>query len=235
VRLLHTLARTHPCFDDPNLVSHAGLVPVMALAQRAGLGPHLSVGGFHVQVVARDAFQYPFGRLDLGLGRLQDRVSVGAGPGGEGGAEVLVVGIFGGDHQALPFGQLVGEGAVLRSQVRDPLPDLRDLLPCGQGELVALSLGYRLRFDVPAAARGPGQVGSAGTAGPVAGVMGDLIRVGQRATAQQPVPAAALLPGPDQDPRPVILARAVRPGAGRDLLPGPRRERGELTTTRRVG
>src|SRR5207302_449053 len=25
-------------FDDPNLVSHAGLVPVMALAQRAGLG-----------------------------------------------------------------------------------------------------------------------------------------------------------------------------------------------------
>jgi hypothetical protein len=36
--LLHTLAKTHPSFDDPNLVSHAGLVPVMALAQRAGLG-----------------------------------------------------------------------------------------------------------------------------------------------------------------------------------------------------
>jgi hypothetical protein len=31
------LARTHASFDDPNLVSHAGLVPVMALAQRAGL------------------------------------------------------------------------------------------------------------------------------------------------------------------------------------------------------
>jgi hypothetical protein len=38
VRLLHSLARTHASFDDPNLVSHAGLVPVMALARRAGLG-----------------------------------------------------------------------------------------------------------------------------------------------------------------------------------------------------
>jgi hypothetical protein len=37
VRLLHSLAKTHASFDDPNLVSHAGLVPVMALAERAGL------------------------------------------------------------------------------------------------------------------------------------------------------------------------------------------------------
>jgi Transposase DDE domain group 1 len=37
VRLLHGLARTHASFDDPNLVSRAGLVPVIALAQRAGL------------------------------------------------------------------------------------------------------------------------------------------------------------------------------------------------------
>ncbi len=37
MRLLHSLARTHASFDDPNLVSRAGLVPVMALAQRAGL------------------------------------------------------------------------------------------------------------------------------------------------------------------------------------------------------
>jgi len=37
VRLLHDLARIHASFDDPNLVSRAGLVPVMALAQRAGL------------------------------------------------------------------------------------------------------------------------------------------------------------------------------------------------------
>jgi len=60
VRLLHELARIHASFDDPNLVSRAGLVPVMALAQRAGLAalagqqiaiadrrgvnPHLKVG-----------------------------------------------------------------------------------------------------------------------------------------------------------------------------------------------
>jgi len=38
VRLLHGLAKMHASFDDPNLVSRAGLVPVMALAVRAGLG-----------------------------------------------------------------------------------------------------------------------------------------------------------------------------------------------------
>jgi hypothetical protein len=37
VQLLHALGRTHASFDDPDLVSRAGLVPVMALAQRAGL------------------------------------------------------------------------------------------------------------------------------------------------------------------------------------------------------
>ncbi len=37
MQLLHALARTSAEFDDPNLVSHAGLVPVMALAGRAGL------------------------------------------------------------------------------------------------------------------------------------------------------------------------------------------------------
>jgi hypothetical protein len=36
--LLHALAKTRASFDDPHLVSHAGLVPVMALAERAGLG-----------------------------------------------------------------------------------------------------------------------------------------------------------------------------------------------------
>ena len=49
MRLLHSLAKTHASFDDPNLVSHAGLVPVMALAQRAGLGDlvaeHVCPGG----------------------------------------------------------------------------------------------------------------------------------------------------------------------------------------------
>jgi hypothetical protein len=34
VRLLHDLAKLHATFDDPNLVSRAGLVAVMALAGR---------------------------------------------------------------------------------------------------------------------------------------------------------------------------------------------------------
>ena len=37
MRLLHTLAKTRASFDDPNLVSHAGLVPLTALAESAGL------------------------------------------------------------------------------------------------------------------------------------------------------------------------------------------------------
>ena len=57
MRLLHDLAKIHATFDDPNLVSRAGLVPVMALAQRAGLGglvdEHVRVGhrcGVNAQV-----------------------------------------------------------------------------------------------------------------------------------------------------------------------------------------
>jgi len=50
VRLLHDLAKIHATFDDPNLVSRAGLVPVMALAQRAGLG---DLAGEHVRIARR--------------------------------------------------------------------------------------------------------------------------------------------------------------------------------------
>jgi hypothetical protein len=55
--LLHDLAKIHASFDDPNLVSRAGLVPVMALAQGAGLGDlvaeHVRIGrrcGVNAQV-----------------------------------------------------------------------------------------------------------------------------------------------------------------------------------------
>ena len=48
MRLLHGLAKIHASFDDPHLVSRAGLVPVMALAQRVGLaeliGEHVRPG-----------------------------------------------------------------------------------------------------------------------------------------------------------------------------------------------
>jgi hypothetical protein len=47
VRLLHGLAKIHATFDDPHLVSRAGLVPVMALAQRAGLA---GLVGEHVRI-----------------------------------------------------------------------------------------------------------------------------------------------------------------------------------------
>jgi DDE family transposase len=50
VRLLHGLAKIHATFDDPNLVSRAGLVPVMALAQRAGLG---ALAGEYVRIAHR--------------------------------------------------------------------------------------------------------------------------------------------------------------------------------------
>ena len=49
MRLLHGLTKTYASFDDPNLVSHAGLVPVMVLAEDAGLADlvaeHVRPGG----------------------------------------------------------------------------------------------------------------------------------------------------------------------------------------------
>ena len=48
MRLLHSAAATSAQFDDSNLVSCAGLVPVMRLAQRADLAglvdEHLKMG-----------------------------------------------------------------------------------------------------------------------------------------------------------------------------------------------
>ena len=47
--IVHSPSRTHPSFDGPNLVSRAGLVPVMVLALRAGLADlvdeHVRPGG----------------------------------------------------------------------------------------------------------------------------------------------------------------------------------------------
>ena len=49
MRLSYDPRKTSAWFDDPNLVSRAGLVPVMGLAERAGLfalaGEQVSVGG----------------------------------------------------------------------------------------------------------------------------------------------------------------------------------------------
>src|SRR5215472_4875901 len=43
VQLLHGPARTRAVFDDPNLLAHAGLAPLVILAERAGLPDHLAV------------------------------------------------------------------------------------------------------------------------------------------------------------------------------------------------
>jgi DDE family transposase len=50
VRLLHVPGRTHASFDDPNLVSRAGLVPVMALAERCGLA---DLAAEHVRIAVK--------------------------------------------------------------------------------------------------------------------------------------------------------------------------------------
>jgi hypothetical protein len=50
MRLLHTATRTHATFDDPNLVSHAGLVPAVRLAQNIGLEDLVAQ---HVHVAAK--------------------------------------------------------------------------------------------------------------------------------------------------------------------------------------
>jgi hypothetical protein len=46
---LHSLARARASFDDPDLVSYAGLAPLMALAEQAGLrnlaAEHVRPGG----------------------------------------------------------------------------------------------------------------------------------------------------------------------------------------------
>ena len=50
MRLLHAAAKTHARFDDPNLVSHAGLIPALRLAQDIGLE---DLARQHVRVAAK--------------------------------------------------------------------------------------------------------------------------------------------------------------------------------------
>src|SRR6266481_5182015 len=50
MRLSHDPPKISACFDDPNLVSRAGLVPVMCLAERAGL---VALAREHVRIADR--------------------------------------------------------------------------------------------------------------------------------------------------------------------------------------
>src|SRR6516165_2625905 len=83
------------------------------------------------------------------LGWLEDRVPVGPVPVGECSAEVAIVGVFGGDQHALPFGELVCERLALGGEVLDPLAHLPDFLACGEGEFVVFGFGDRLGFGGP--------------------------------------------------------------------------------------
>ena len=75
MRLLHGLARTHASFDDPNLVSRAGLVPVMALAQRAGLADVVQA---HVRPGGECGVNAPSRRILTGCSCVHCRESGGA-------------------------------------------------------------------------------------------------------------------------------------------------------------
>jgi site-specific DNA recombinase len=119
--------------------------------------------------------------------------------------------------------RLLAELLIDRVIVTDGQVEIRYVLPTSpDGPHRPFCQLCKDHLNMPAASRDPRQVRRAGAARPVAGVIGDLGRVTDRAAGQQPVPAAALLAGPDRDPGPVVLARAVRPGPRRDPLPAPR-------------
>ena len=73
MQLLHELAKIHARFDDPHLVSEAALIPVMALAQRAGLGG-LAAG--HVRIGHRCGVNAPVKIACLGAGMAAGRTAL---------------------------------------------------------------------------------------------------------------------------------------------------------------
>ena len=90
------------------------------------------------------------------------------GPGQEGLAEVAVIGVLGGDGQALQVGEPFGEGAARGGQVLDPLAHLAGRLARGEGELGPLGFGGRFGFS-----RAERRKGLAGVAAAEFGVGGD--------------------------------------------------------------
>jgi hypothetical protein len=112
----------------------------------SGCTRQLSIGGFPVGVAVRGAFEHVRGRPDVWLGRLQDRVPARTRPGRECLAKVAVPGVFGGDGQALPVGEPLGERAVRGGQFVDPLAHLAWRLARGEGELGVLGFGGGFGF-----------------------------------------------------------------------------------------
>ena len=132
------------------------------------------------------------------------------GPGRERLAQVAVVGVLGGDRQALPVGELLGERPVRGGQVRDPLAHLARRLPRGQGELGSLAFGGGFGFG--GAQRG---IVLAGVAAAEFGVGGDG-QVALGAGGGVPVGAVGHDRGEDGLALPVGLVQGLV--AGRELL-----------------
>src|SRR4051794_14313809 len=63
VQLSHAWGQAAPLFDDDNLVSCAGLVPVMALAERAGLSALVSDKVTFTETLVASAGANPAGKL----------------------------------------------------------------------------------------------------------------------------------------------------------------------------
>jgi hypothetical protein len=75
--------------------------------------------------------------------RLEDGARARGGPGGERRAGVLVVGIFGRDHHALPLGEPVRELPVPGGQVFDQTDPLGDVGRRGRGRVLeGLNTGF---------------------------------------------------------------------------------------------
>ena len=112
-----------------------------------------SVDGFNIEAAVSDAFHYRLGRVDLRPWRLEDGILSGLRPCGECRAAVFEVGVFGKDHQALPFSQLADELAVPIRQFACLPRHLLDVQSWHGVLVVALGLGHGLGFG--GAQRGP--------------------------------------------------------------------------------
>ena len=78
MRLLHTAVKTHARFDDANLVSHAGLIPAVRLAQNIGLEELAREHVREAAVLDSEGFGHTFTLKELVAA---GRVHGGRGPG----------------------------------------------------------------------------------------------------------------------------------------------------------
>ncbi|MGH9249467.1 MAG: IS1380 family transposase [Acidimicrobiales bacterium] len=107
MRLSHAWSRVMPIFDDPSLVSCAGLVPVMGLAERAGWSSLISVRVVIKETKVRSAAVNPAGKLSSII------AGMAAGADSIDDLDVIRVGgmprLFGGVYAPATLGQFLRE------------------------------------------------------------------------------------------------------------------------------